>query len=461
MADKWMASFLGFGFCLILGTPHGMEAQSIRLKFPRFEGKTWDWILMRGETQDTVQSGVIPSDGLVVLQVPDNRYGYQGMSRWLLRDGGGLDMVVNGEDFQVTCLSDQPNETNIIYSGSPENDFLRQNHKEQEQLMDQYAAVQMLAMAYPPSHPLHRTAQEEQRRLEKDWKNFRKKLAASPLYAARFREIVDMTKGIGGNLNDAETERGQVVAEFLSSSFSWQALYTSNHWSQVIYNWAQLHRDLIKNDDKFLSSARQILDRLPEAEIYTSFCSYMAQYLVKLGKESLLEVLSPEIRASNRLLSQEGFLAQFRAPQTGAMAPDLLLPPVMEEGAVQTSQVKEQAIGSLSASYSLLIFYLSDCGHCEETLKQLVEFHPILAGKDIRILSISADTDVNVFKETASSYPWKDKYFDGKGFNGPNFLRYGVAGTPTIFLLDKQGRIQVRTANLLEVLEWLENKVFR
>ena len=268
MPNRLIARFFGFAVYLILGVPNLVGAQNIRLKFPKFEGRGWVWVLMRGEVQDTILSGVIPADGVVDLQLPVNRVGYQGMSRWLLRGGGGLDMVVNGENFQVTCLSDQPNEENIIYTGSPENDFLRQNYKEQEQLMNKYAAVQMLTRAYPPLHPLHQTALEEQLRLEADWVTFRIKLSASPLYAARFREIVDLTRGIWGRLNQSESERGQVVAEFLNNSLSWQALYTSNHWSEVIYNWSQLYCDFIKDDEKLIASARQILNSLHDGNLH-------------------------------------------------------------------------------------------------------------------------------------------------------------------------------------------------
>lgn len=461
MPNRLIARFFGFAVYLILGVPNLVGAQNIRLKFPKFEGRGWVWVLMRGEVQDTILSGVIPADGVVDLQLPVNRVGYQGMSRWLLRGGGGLDMVVNGENFQVTCLSDQPNEENIIYTGSPENDFLRQNYKEQEQLMNKYAAVQMLTRAYPPLHPLHQTALEEQLRLEADWVTFRIKLSASPLYAARFREIVDLTRGIWGRLNQSESERGQVVAEFLNNSLSWQALYTSNHWSEVIYNWSQLYCDFIKDDEKLIASARQILNSLHDAEIYTSFCRFMARYFVKLNKDSLLQVLGPEIMTSGRLLVQEGFASQFGAPQKGMLAPNLLLTQGLEEVDFSSSPARELSVGSLSKTYSILVYYLSGCGPCEETLKQLVASHPMLAAKGIRLISISAGTDWKVFQESAGKHPWADKYFDGQGFQGPNFMQYGVAGTPTIFLLDEKGIIQVRTANLLEILDWLDTKFFR
>jgi hypothetical protein len=187
----------------------------------------------------------------------------------------------------------------------------------------------------------------------------------------------------------------------------------------------------------------------------------MARYFVKLNKDSLLQILGPEIMTSGRLLGQEGFVSQFGAPQKGMLAPNLLLTRGLEEVDVSSSPTRELSVGSLSKTCSILVYYLSGCGPCEETLKQLVASHPMLVAKGIKLISISADTDWKVFQESALVHPWADKYFDGKGFQGPNFLRYGVVGTPTIFLLDEKGIIQVRTANLLEILDWLDTKFFR
>ena len=82
------------------------------------------WIIFQGEKQITVESGVVASDGQVTLVLPDEYKDYRGMTRWLLKSGGGLDMIYVGRSFSVECLSEKPNAENIIYTGNPENDFL-------------------------------------------------------------------------------------------------------------------------------------------------------------------------------------------------------------------------------------------------------------------------------------------------------------------------------------------------
>ena len=431
-----------------------LSAQEIRLHFPHFAGKHWDLLFLRAQAQDTILSGLIPPDGRVLLRIPPDRQGYVGMARWMLREGGGIDMVINNENFSVECLSDQPNDDNIIYTGSAENDFLRNNHRAQEQLLLQHEAIRMLQRAYAPGHPLYAAAEAEKMELARSWAAHRARLAASPLYAARFREIVDLTRGIGNQLEQSEPEKAAEVDDYLSRRMPWAALYTSYHWSGVIYNWVQMHLLSIRSDAALLNSARRILARLPEPEMYTSFCDYMARYLVKEGKDSLLTALGPEIKASGRLLRTDGLLAQFAALQAGEQAPDLVIaqPVATAEGyAVRILRSRE-----LSDRYSLLLFYQSGCGPCESSLAQLQRSYGLLQEKGVRLLAFSADTDRQGFAEAAAGHPWPDKFCDEQGMAGVNFRRYGVAGTPTLFLLDAQGQLLLRTASVEAVLARLQ-----
>ncbi|MCL2652055.1 MAG: thioredoxin family protein, partial [Candidatus Azobacteroides sp.] len=70
--------------------------------------------------------------------------------------------------------------------------------------------------------------------------------------------------------------------------------------------------------------------------------------------------------------------------------------------------------------------------------------------KGIRVISIAADHDENVFEYHAKDFPWTDKLCDYQGFEGNNFKNYGVVATPTIYLIDENGNIQGKFATLQE-----------
>ncbi|MEY3051661.1 MAG: hypothetical protein RLY31_1446, partial [Bacteroidota bacterium] len=248
------------------GSSQLSSAQTISLHFPQFAGRNWDLVLARGLGKDTILSGVIPEDGPVVLNIPETYGDYAGMARWMLHNGGGLDFVLNGESFSVECLSDQPDESNIIYTGTVENTYLLDNYHEQERLQRQYEAVLMGLRAFPEDSPLHPQLSSEKERLETTYEKFMDELSASPLYAARFREIVNFTRGIGSDFETDEYARALAADDFLRNRMSWPALYTSNHWSGVCFSWVQLHVMVLENDSLLLASARDILTKFDDRQ---------------------------------------------------------------------------------------------------------------------------------------------------------------------------------------------------
>lgn len=431
-------------FC---GLSFSLAAQTITLTFPKFSGKEWDLILLQGLNKDTVLRGTIPDDGKVVLNIPARRRNYAGMARWMLRNGGGLDFVLNGENFSVECLSDEPNESNIIYTGTVENVFLNENYRKQEEILFKYEAVSMALKAYPEGSSLFSPLSKEKKKLAQDYDDMYRELAKNPLYAARFREIVNFTRGTGKSLDLDEKGRATEADNFIRKQMSWPALYTSNHWSGVIFSWAQMHSLVIESDSTLMTSTRDILAKLDDNLIYTDFCEQVARYFIKFGKDSLLFELGPEVRASGKLLRYDGLLAQFQGMKNGERVPDLVLP----DGS-------EMSLASSKKTTRILIFYQSDCGHCEEALDQITANYATLQKGNVQVISISADSDEKVFKDKADTLPWSVKLYDGKGFAGPNFKNYGVAGTPTLLAVDEKGKLLHRSAKFPELLSWLDSQ---
>jgi thiol-disulfide isomerase/thioredoxin len=97
---------------------------------------------------------------------------------------------------------------------------------------------------------------------------------------------------------------------------------------------------------------------------------------------------------------------------------------------------------------ALLVFYEAGCPGCEELLAKLLAGQELLKSNGIRVVAISADQDEATFEGRSASFPWKDTFCDLKGMNGVNFRRYGVVGTPTVFVIGKSGRIERRLAGL-------------
>lgn len=88
---------------------------------------------------------------------------------------------------------------------------------------------------------------------------------------------------------------------------------------------------------------------------------------------------------------------------------------------------------------TIVLFYDEGCGVCQSTLKDLTNNYDQLTAKGVRIVTISSDSDKDKFEENIKKYPWADKLCDYQMFNGANFKNFGVAATPTMFVMNKEG----------------------
>jgi hypothetical protein len=219
----------------------GVHAQAIQLHFPHFADHSYDWKIFQGKKQITVRSGEIASDGSLTLAMPEAYQDYRGMTRWMLKTGGGLDMIYMGKGFSVECLSKHPNDKNIIYTGNPENDYLKDQHHRQQTILDKLGAVNHFLQVYTPTEDLYQTISKEQIHMRKQFEQIQEARADSPLYAARFGEIVDFTKGVADKVYVNPADHADYFNDFVTHTLKFKDLYTSGHWDQVLHQWLMMN----------------------------------------------------------------------------------------------------------------------------------------------------------------------------------------------------------------------------
>ncbi len=427
---------LMFAFGIITGIVFNLNGQTIELKFPYFAGTTYAWYLIQGDKQDTIVKDIIPRDGFVKLTVPERHKGYVGISRWILtsKEGGGMDLILNGKDYQVICLEPAPSRENIQFIGTRENPFLNEQYYIQKQILMKAEAIQMALNSYSESDTLFPVFIKEKENLNKTFAENQAAVAQSPLYAARFRQIVDFTQGVADKFYDSDNERALALDRFVTEQMDWGALYTSGHWNGVISNWIDMHIYAIQDDEILLKGTRKILGRLDDKMRYTDFAIQLVRGFTKYSKDDLILELTPEISQSGKLLHMNGALMVFAGLHKGDKA-------AMPSGLTNTKNFYKNG--------AVIFFYESDCGNCTQVKKHLIMDYPVLSKYGIRVISISADTDSTKNSSTLQELPWPDKISDYlNGANGENYLTWGVLGTPTLFLVDKTGTVIGRYVSL-------------
>ncbi|OPC52964.1 alkyl hydroperoxide reductase [Elizabethkingia anophelis] len=284
------------------------------MNFPRFSGKSYDFIIFQGDQQKTVCQGVIPDSGRFTLTVPAIYGPYRGIGRWLItgtKEGGGLDMYIPGHDFSVSCVDSLPSDKNIIYSNNSGNTELNNLYKVQQGILSRYEAMALALRSYEASSPNYSVFKSEKENQHNDYINFQHNLRQNPDYISGFLNIVNMTRGISGTLSEKEEDRARDISNYITNDLDFKTLYTSGHWSEIIESWVRVHTHVIKDPIVFVKDFRTLTNRIPSPEYYSDFCSRLSYYLSDFGKDDYISLISPLVIGSGKISDYKGSLSSY------------------------------------------------------------------------------------------------------------------------------------------------------
>lgn len=103
--------------------------------------------------------------------------------------------------------------------------------------------------------------------------------------------------------------------------------------------------------------------------------------------------------------------------------------------------------------FTVLLFHESACRTCGDIIWNIKQRYGELQNADVRVVTVSTDTDEKVWMEYAEGLPWPDKLCDHRGFYSPAMIAYGVAATPTLYLIDGTGKIVDQYAEFDQIWE--------
>ncbi len=103
---------------------------------------------------------------------------------------------------------------------------------------------------------------------------------------------------------------------------------------------------------------------------------------------------------------------------------------------------KQIELNKITAEKTLIVFYASWCPHCQELLPKLNELYKNQIEKKLEVLAISLDTKkedwLNFIKTNCPDFI---NVSDQKGWDGKASAEYFIYATPTMFLVDREGKI--------------------
>lgn len=436
------------GFLMCFG--FGATAQHLRIDMPKHGGKNVALLVKRGVRNDTL--------GRVIL---DNAGKGQVATSRLARVVMGALVI---DSVTVYPLLVSPTETPLLNEIKTKPGFEIRNSTENKQLqswasqaMLQTAKMQGIAQLqrfYAKDDAFVKELQKEQEKISKTGKIVSDSVVSSSLFAAKYLSMKALVDTTFKRTYESPVFR-TTSRKALLNKIDMMALNGTDMWFQILNEAIEVYVKGGEYYEQFGTDVVTLMQKTPDNSVVTDLAEAAISICAKYSWNKDQETMVAYLLNTNRLVNPQGNLkklVQMNATTVGNKAPDLVLTQHLgkvEEHNHQTTVLKSE---ELSTNRSLVIFYQSGCGHCEDTMNGLRKNYEALRKKGLRIIGISADADEQVFSNTANSYPWKDNYCDTEGFKGINFQQYAVLGTPTLFLIDKKGNIEAKLASVEELL---------
>jgi len=114
-------------------------------------------------------------------------------------------------------------------------------------------------------------------------------------------------------------------------------------------------------------------------------------------------------------------------------------------------------LSDIGAEKTVLIFWASWCPHCDEIMPVLKEYYNPKNKRELEIVAVSIDESRNEVEAAIekNSYASWINIAELQGWNGQIVEEYGIAATPTIFILDKNKAIIGKPGNIDELEKML------
>lgn len=373
--------------------PYISNAQKIDIQLPLQANKEYVFLLNKGIKQDTIQKGTFSVVGKITILIPDKYRNYAGIGSLQVEETSPFNVIVNHETFAV----EQQDNGKYIFKDSPENSYL-------------YSIIQEQAKPVPDS----------------------------TLYASRFVDLIRYSQSlrkINSQMIPNLMEKTN-IRNYATNNLDLELLYTSGLWYEVIDGLLRLYGDQQTLGENMV----QILKRVKSDEVYLHLVDNLITITEQYGWDDAFNIIIPYVESSGRIPVPQGKI--YSAFALARVRKGVKVPAIKG----LTKSLEQEA-----SKYNLLVFYNPDCDNCHVQIEQLINKYTELKNRGVRIISISGGEDKFAFEQEQKKYPWEDKLCDFNGYAGENFINFGIMGTPVFFLLDKDGYVIKRFAQVSEL----------
>lgn len=100
-------------------------------------------------------------------------------------------------------------------------------------------------------------------------------------------------------------------------------------------------------------------------------------------------------------------------------------------------------LSDIKAEHIVLLFWSSECAHCQEELPKFKRLYPLLKAKGIELIAISMDENKAHYEEAVRDLTWIN-VCDFKSINSPLVKDYYITSTPSVFMVNKDLKLEYK-----------------
>lgn len=254
---------------------------------------------------------------------------------------------------------------------------------------------------------------------------------------------------------DAGLKKQFVVQHFFDNvDFTDTLLINSNILTSKIVQYLSLYQEDRMTQEQLEDQLLVAVDTvLSKAFVNQAIYEYIINFLINgfeaIGFERGLEHIANQNKLSElcvnteRKAELENKVELIKKLAIGQPAPDFETKDILG---------KVVSLSEIQADKTLLFFWASWCPHCEDMLPELKELYDPGNPEKLQVVGISIDEEREDLEKTINEHQltWIN-IGELKGWNGPIVEKYGIAATPTVYILDKDKTIVGKAGTISEL----------
>lgn len=235
----------------------------------------------------------------------------------------------------------------------------------------------------------------------------------------------------------------------------WTGIETNNTvllntpiFNNLIFQYINLHLKKYQNETKSIQNKAlktcidQVLKHFTQKETKSFAINYLSQGFKQLGNEDVLQYIDETYALAEQCERPDAL--NMRLEGYKKLKPGNLAPAILNAG--------KNMLQSKTGKQTLLVFWASWCPHC---MQEIPELNRYAKANDLSLVAVSLDTEKESYLQVKNELTSMTHYCDYKKWESIPVKDYYIKGTPTYFLIDKDGRILQKYTSVQEVKQHL------